>query len=72
MEEIFQFFVSDMSEADAKFLRKTFGLLIAYSPKLACFVLCVDHYGTSWRITPCEVFDNDFWARNGEEIVLKF
>lgn len=72
MGEIFQFFVSDMSEADAKFLRKTFGLLIAYSPRLECFVLCVDHYGTNWRLVPCEVFDNDFWASNGKEIVLKF
>ena len=46
--EIFQWFVTDCSEFDVNYLREHFGLLFTYSNLLECYVLCVDHYGTSW------------------------
>ena len=52
-DEIFQFFLTNCTEADVEFLEKHFGLLFAYSPLLDLYVLCVDHYGTSWDCVPC-------------------
>lgn len=57
--EIFQYFLTDCSEDDVKFLEKTFNLKFAYSEKLDLFVLCVDHYGTSWDYVSIEVLDDD-------------
>ena len=51
---IFQWFITDASEDAVEFLEKHFGLLFTYSDKLDCFVLCVDHYGTSWDYVRCE------------------
>lgn len=53
--DIFQWFITDASESDVEYLEKNFGLLFTYSNKLGCFVLCVDHWGTSWDYVPCEV-----------------
>lgn len=52
--EIFQWFITDASEDAVKFLEKHFGLLFTYSNKLDCFVLCVDHFGTSWDYVRCD------------------
>lgn len=46
--EIFQWFITDCSEWDVKFLREHFGLLFTYSDLLDCYILCVTHYGTAW------------------------
>lgn len=46
--EIMQFYISDCSSEDVKFLSSWFGLLFVYSEVLDCFVLCVDHWGTAW------------------------
>lgn len=53
--EIYQYFISDASQDDVEFLEKNFGLKFSYSDKLDCFVLCVDHYGTSWDYVSCEI-----------------
>ena len=52
-DEIFQFFLTNCSESDVEFLEKHFGLLFAYSQLLDLYVLCVDHYGTSWDCVTC-------------------
>lgn len=57
--DIFQYFLTDCSEDDVKFLEKSFNLLFAYSEKLDLFVLCVDHWGTSWDYVSIEVLDDD-------------
>lgn len=31
-----------------EYLEKTFGLLFTYSDLLDKYILCVDHFGTSW------------------------
>ena len=46
--EIYQWFLTDASESDVQYLEKHFELKFTYSDKLDCFVLCVDHLGTSW------------------------
>lgn len=51
--DIYQWFVSDCSESDVEFLEKHFDLLFTYSDLLDTYILCVDHYGTSWSHVPC-------------------
>lgn len=46
--EIFQWFLTDCSESDVEFLEQHFGLKFTFSDALDLYVLCVDHYGTSW------------------------
>lgn len=47
--EYFQYFLTSMSDNDTKFMRKFFPKVrLAKSNVLDCWVLCVDHYGTSW------------------------
>lgn len=46
--EIYQWFITDCSEWDKNFLAEHFGLLFTYSDLLDCYILCVDHWGTSW------------------------
>jgi hypothetical protein len=53
--DIFQYYITDASESDVEYLEKNFGLKFSYSNKLDCFVLCVDHYGTSWDYVSCEI-----------------
>ena len=60
--EIYQWFITDCNEDDVEYLEKHFGLLFTYSDKLDCFILCVDHFGTSWDYVPCEVLTH------GEEL----
>ena len=47
-EDIYQWYITDCSEWDVKYLQKHFELKFTYSDKLDCYILCVDHYGTSW------------------------
>lgn len=46
--DIYQYYITDCSESAVEFLEEHFNLLFAYSDKLDCYILCVDHYGTSW------------------------
>ena len=45
--EIYQFYLCNVSEWAAKEL-KEMEIILSYSDKLGCDVLCVDHWGTSW------------------------
>ena len=66
-KEIFQWYITDCSENDVRFLEKHFGLLFTYSNLLDCYILCVDHCGTSWDYVYCET-DLEYAKRNlGEE-----
>lgn len=53
--EIYQWYITDCSESDVNYLEETFGLL-------DCYVLCVDHYGTSWDYVYCET-SNEYAKR---------
>lgn len=51
--DIFQTYLTNYSEDDVCFLEDHFGLLFSYSDLLDLYVLCVDHYGTSWDYVHC-------------------
>lgn len=63
-EEIYQYFLTDCSEADVIFLENTFNLKFAHSEKLDLYVLCVDHFGTSWDYVPCECLNDSIPDEN--------
>lgn len=57
--EIFQRFLTNMSEEDKKWMQENFpDLIFSYSDKLDLWILCVDHFGTMWKgvstTTNCE------------------
>lgn len=65
--EIYQWFVSDCSDSDVEYLEETFGLLFTYSDLLDCYILCVNHYGTSWDYVYCDT-TNEYAKRElGED-----
>ena len=63
-EDIFQQFVTDCTEDDVEWLEKTFGLLFSYSELLNKYILCVNHFGTSWSYVSCEVLSDSWWDDN--------
>jgi hypothetical protein len=56
--EFYQFYLCNISDFDKEKV-KVYGLILSYSDKLDCDVLCVDHYGTSWDyvLTDCPIFE---------------
>ena len=54
--DIYQWFITDCSEDDVEYLERYFGLLFTYSPLLDKYILCVDHWGTSWDYVACPVY----------------
>lgn len=40
--------LQDCTDDDVEYLEQTFGLLFTYSDLLDKYILCVDHFGTSW------------------------
>lgn len=47
--EFFQFYMTDLNDEDVEWMNKNFpDLIYAYSEELEKWILCVDHYGTSW------------------------
>lgn len=48
--EFFQFYMTDLNDEDVEWMNKNFpDLIYAYSEELEKWILCVDHYGTSWN-----------------------
>lgn len=64
--EIYQYYITNATESDVIWLEETFGLLFTYSDLLDCFILCVDHLGTSWDCVPCEIKDDEWLKINPE------
>lgn len=65
--EIYQWYITDCSDDDVRYLEDTFGLLFTYSELLDCYILCVDHFGTAWDYVYCET-TNEFAKRDlGEQ-----
>ena len=46
--DIYQYYITDCSKEDVVYLSKWYDLKFAYSEVLDCYILCVDHWGTSW------------------------
>ena len=56
--DIYQYFLTSWNANYVYWLRSRFpNLIIAYSDKLNMWILCVDHFGTSWDYvwTECEL-----------------
>lgn len=56
--EIFQRFITDFTEDEVEWMGKTFpGVILSYCNTLNKYILCVDHWGTSWDYvwTECEL-----------------
>ena len=53
-KDIYQWFITDCTDDDVEYLEQTFGLLFTYSDLLDKYILCVDHFGTSWDYVECE------------------
>ena len=53
-QEIYQWFLTDCSDFEAKWLEEHFGLHFTYSDLLGMYVLCVLHFGTAWDYVYCE------------------
>lgn len=69
-QDYYQYYLTDCSKDDAERLRAWFGLNFLYSEKLDLYILCVDHWGTSWSSVPCGVYDKfvaDCIKRSGLE-----
>ena len=47
--DIYQYYITDCTQADVEYLVKWYDLKFLYSEVLECFILCVDHFGTSRR-----------------------
>lgn len=58
--EIFQYFLTDMSDSEVAWMVRNFsGLHFAYSELLGLWVLLVDHWGTGWEYVSVCVYDED-------------
>ena len=70
--EIYQWFLTDLSDSEANWLKETFEVILAYSDKLEHWILCVDHFGTAWDGVGCDVYSKDFWYARGKENEYKY
>lgn len=69
-QDYYQYFLTDCSQDDAEKLHQWFGLNLLYSGKLGLYILCVEHWETSWDYVPCSVFNQnvaDYIKNNGLE-----
>ena len=65
---IAEFYVCDCSKREVEFLMKSFeGLIFSFSEVLEKYILCVDHWGTSWDYVHCRVLtygnEDDMYPR---------
>jgi hypothetical protein len=60
--EVYQYFITDMSEYEAETLKELNNELIVYSSDLDCYILCVCHYGTSWDYVLTDVKWTTDWS----------
>ena len=58
-DEFYQYYLCNLSEYEREKATEA-GLVLSYSDKLECDVLCVTHYGTSWSyvLTSVELVDS--------------
>lgn len=61
--DIYQWYITDCNQSDVEWLIKNFDLIFTYSEKLDCYILCVDHFGTSWSYVACEVKTKEMQER---------
>lgn len=68
--EIYQWYITDLSDWAVQWMEKTFDLHYTYSEVLDCYILCVTHWGTAWSGVPCEVF-SEGWIEANRDLEYK-
>lgn len=68
--EIYQYFLTSFSESEVEWMEQHFGLLFTYSDLLDMYVLCVDHWGTSWDYVMVDTDLENAVAREGDKLGL--
>lgn len=66
--EVFQWYITDVSDWVKEWQEKTFDINYVYSEVLDCYVMPVTHWGTPWESVPCEVFNKD-WAEINKDLL---
>lgn len=66
--EIFQWYLTDLSDGAKNWQEKTFDIKYVYSSVLDLYVMPVTHYGTSWKYVPCEVKRKDWFEVNQDKV----
>lgn len=66
-KDIFQWFITDLNEWQVEYQERTFDLQYTYSDLLDCYILCVLHFGTSWRGVECEVYSESWIESNADK-----
>lgn len=59
-QDIYQWFICNLNSYDIDELHEL-GVITSYSNMLDCDVICVDHFGSSWRIVPCDAYITHDW-----------
>ena len=53
--EIFQYYIIDSNSDLVEYIHNHYkGIYFTYSNMLDCYILCVDHWGTSWNLVDVE------------------
>jgi len=68
--DIYQWYITDLSDWSVEWQEKTFDLKYTYSDLLDCYILCVDHYGTLWNSVSCEV-KSQSWIEVNKDLEYK-
>lgn len=65
--DIYQYYLTDCSQDDVAYLQEHFsGIYFTHSDMLDLYVLCVTHYGTSWKGVSVET-DLEMAAKRAEK-----
>lgn len=54
-KDIYQYYITDISSEHQAEKAEEMGLILAYSDLLDCYILCVDHFGTSWDCVSTDI-----------------
>ena len=68
--EIFQWYITNLTDSDIEYMERTFDLKYTYSDLLDKYILCVDNWGTSWDYVACEVL-SDSWIESNKDLEYK-
>lgn len=69
LPEVFQWFITDCTEDDMHYLKNAFpDLIFTYSDLLNKYILCVNHWGTSWDYVSTTVNTSYEYAPSKEAI----
>lgn len=66
-KDIYQWFITDLTEWQVEWQEETFDLQYTYSDLLDCYILCVLHFGTPWSGVECKVYSDNWIECNTDK-----